>query len=52
MCLNNTYKFHLVNLAIFGVKCSLGEFFYKISCKTFGVLNKTHYLCNVFKKHR
>lgn len=52
MCSNNTDKFYLVNLVILGVNYSLGVFFYKISCKTFCVFNKTHYLCNVFKKHR
>lgn len=52
MCSRNTDKFYLVNLAYLWSFCSLGEFFYKISCKTFGVFNKTHYLCYVFKKHR
>lgn len=48
MCSINTDKFYLVNLAIFGVKCPLDEFFYKISCKTFGVLNKTHIFAMCF----
>ena len=52
MCSSNTDKFYLVNLAYLWSFCSLCEFFYKISCKTFGVFNKTHYLCNVFKEHR
>lgn len=52
MCLHDTDKFYLVNLVILWVNYSICEFFYKISCKTFGVFNKTHYLCNVFKKHR
>lgn len=52
MCSSNTGKFYLVNSGIFDQKYLLGEFFYKISCKTFGLFNKTHYLCNVFKKHR
>ena len=52
MCSINTDKFYLVNLAYLWSFCSLGEFFYKISCKTFGVFNKTRYLCNVFKEHR
>lgn len=52
MCSSNTDKFYLVNSGIFAQKYLLGEFFYKISCKTFGLFNKTHYFCNVFKKHR
>lgn len=51
MCLYNTDKFYLVNSGILGLKYLLGEFFYKISCKTFGLFNKAHYLCNVFMKH-
>lgn len=40
MCSSNTDKFYLVNTGIFAQKYLLGEFFYKISCKTFGLFNK------------